>query len=205
MDKSRQASLIYDKIAKPYSEKFSNPSDYIDEFLSLIPKNGKILDVGCGPGIDANYMVSKGFKVTGIDLSEKMLKLAKQKFPNINFKLSDIRKLDFLENSFDGIFASFSLIHIPKKDIPLTLKNLYKILKEGGVIYIAIQSGEPNEIYIREPLKSDERIFLNIISFNEISGLLIKSRFFVIKKFERKPKSETEFNFVKLFILAKKI
>lgn len=205
MDKSKQASLIYNKIAKSYSKKFSNPSDYIDEFLTLIPKNGKILDVGCGPGIDANYMNSKGFKVTGIDLSEKMLKLAKQKFPNINFKLSDVRTLDFPNNSFEGIFASFSLIHISKKDISLTLKKLYKILKENGVIYIALQSGESNEIYITEPLKPDERIFLNIIPFNEINDLLIKTGFFVIKKFERKPKSEAEFNFVKLFVLAKKI
>ena len=48
MDKSKQASSVYDKIAKPYAEEFSNSSEYLNEFLDLLPKNAKILDVGCG-------------------------------------------------------------------------------------------------------------------------------------------------------------
>ena len=204
MDKSKQASLIYDKIAKSYFKKFSKYSEYIDEFLSLISKNGKIFDAGCGPGIDSNYMDSKGFRVVGVDMSKEMIKLAKQNLPKITFKLSDLRKINFSENSFDGIFASFSLIHLSKVNILPLLKKFNKILKKEGIIYISLQSGESKEIYITEPLKQDERIFLNIISFEEINELLVKSKFSIIKKFERKPKSESEFNFTKLFILAKK-
>ena len=68
MDESTQASSVYDKIAEFYAKKFSKPSEYIEEFLDLLPKNAKILDVGCGVGIDAGFMKSEDFEVIGIDL-----------------------------------------------------------------------------------------------------------------------------------------
>lgn len=204
MDKSKQASSVYDKIAEPYAKEFSNPSEHVDDFLSLIPKNGIILDVGCGVGVDSDYMGSKGFRVIGIDLSKEMLKLAKQNFPKIEFKHGDIRKLDFPPNSVDGILASCSLIHIPKKDIPDLLKRFYEVLKKEGAIYIALQGGKSEETFINEPFKPDEKLFLNIISFEEIKGLLDKYGFSILKKYEREPKSKEELNFTKLFVIAKK-
>lgn len=204
MDKSKQASSVYDKIAEPYAKEFSKPSEYIDEFLALLPKNAKILDVGCGVGVDAGYMASEGLEVIGIDLSKEMLKLARQKFPQIDFRQQDIRKLDFPPNSFDGILASCSLIHIPKKDVPALLKRFYQILNKDGVIYIALQGGKSEEIFVNEPFKPDEKLFLNIISFDEIRNLLVKNGFSIVKKYERESKSKEELNFTKLFVIAKK-
>lgn len=204
MDKSKQASSVYDKIAEPYAKEFSKSSEYIDEFLTLLPKNAKILDVGCGVGVDAGYMASKGFEVVGIDLSKEMLKLAKQKFPKIDFRKQDIRKLDFPPNSFDGILASCSLIHIPKKDVPALLNKFHNMLKENGVIYTALQGGKSEEIFVNEPFKPDEKLFLNIISFDEIKNLLVNAKFSIVKKYERQPKSKEELNFTKLFVIAKK-
>ncbi|MFW6282720.1 MAG: hypothetical protein ACOC1P_01540 [Minisyncoccales bacterium] len=77
MDKSKQASLVYDKIAKPYADEFSNPSEYLDEFLDLLPKNAKILDDGCGVGVDSGFVNSHSFEVIGLDLSKEMLNLAR--------------------------------------------------------------------------------------------------------------------------------
>jgi ubiquinone/menaquinone biosynthesis C-methylase UbiE len=205
MDKSKQASSVYDKIAELYAKEFAKPSDHIEEFLAMLPKNGKILDIGCGPGVDSGYMTSEGFAVIGIDLSKEMLKLAKQKFPQIDFRQQDIRELDFPHNSFDGILASCSLIHIPKKDIPSLLKKFHQILKKGGAIYIALQGGKSEEIFIDEPFKPDEKLFLNIISFDEIKNLLVKNGFSIVKKYGRNPDfKKGELNFTKLFVIARK-
>lgn len=204
MGKSEESVLVYNKIAKIYAQKFRKPSDHIDDFLNLIVKNGKILDVGCGLGIDAGYMTSKGFKVIGIDLSKEMIKLAKQKFPKIDFRITDMRQLMFEPNSFDGIFVAYSLIHIPKKDVPATLKRLYKFLKPNSTVYFAVHEGKSQEIFMTEPLKPDERIFLNIFSSKEIKELIKKTGFSIIYEYQRKPKKKEEFNFTKLFILAKK-
>jgi SAM-dependent methyltransferase len=204
MDKSIQAVKVYDKIAQDYNKEFYNHSEYVDEFLDLIPKNGKILDVGCGAGRDSGYMSSKKFKIIGLDLSQEMLTIAKQNAPCVEFRLKDIRKLDFCSNSFDGILASCSLIHIPKKDVPNLIRNFYKILKAEGIIYIALQGGASEEVFIDEPFKPDEKLFLNVISFDEIKGLLINNGFSIIKKYEHKSKSEKELNYTKLYIIAKR-
>lgn len=204
MDKSKQASLVYDKIADHYANAFSNPSEHIDDFLALLPKNAKILDVGCGFGVDSGYMASKGFDVVGVDLSKEMLRLAKQKFPQIDFRQQDIRDLDFPIESFDGILASCSLIHIPKKDVPALLKKFHKILKKDGAIYIALQGGKSQEIFVNGPFKPDEKLFLNIFSFDEIKNLLVNARFSIVKKHERPSKLKEELDFTKLFVIAKK-
>lgn len=204
MDKSKEAVLVYDKIAESYANEFSNPSDYIDEFLNLLTKGGKILDVGCGVGVDANHMVSKGFNVIGIDLSDEMLKLAKRKFPNIKFEKLDMRELSFELESFHGIFVAFSLIHIPKKDVPEVLSKLYGFLKKEGLIYIAIQEGESQEISVTVPLKPNEKLFLNIYSSDEIKNLVKKADFSIINEYKRERKSKEELDFIKYFLLVKK-
>lgn len=166
MDKSKQAALVYDRIAGPYAKAFSRPSEYIDEFLALLPKNAKVLDVGCGVGVDSGYMTSRGFSVIGLDLSKEMLKLARQKFPQIDFRQQDMRELNFPFNFFDGILASCSLIHIPKKDVHRALKRFHQILKKDGVIYIALQAGKSEEIFIEEPFKPNEKLYIFLVLFD---------------------------------------
>lgn len=204
MDKSEQSVDIYNKIVKSYASKFSKPSEYIDEFTDLVAKNGKILDIGCGTGTDANYIASKGFEVIGIDLSEEMLNIAKKKFPHIDFRIADMRKLSFENEQFDGIFVAFSLFHIPKKDVPNTLADLYDLLKPNGAIYIAIQEGKSEELFITQPLKPDEKIFLNIMDSQEINKLIEKAGFEIIKQHKKEFNKEGEFKFAKLFTIASK-
>ena len=125
---------VYDKVNVAYAEKFQEPSDNIDEFLKLVKREGSILDAGCGPGVDAAYMSGKGFTITGVDFSEGMLEIAKKKSPSSTFHKGDIRKLNFDPNTFDGILASYSLIHIPKEDVLRAVEDFYKFLKPEGVL-----------------------------------------------------------------------
>ena len=203
-DKTKLAASVYDKISASYAEKFNKPSENIDNFLKLIKKGGKILDAGCGPGADAVYIASKGFDVIGVDLSEKMLEIARRKNPKAHFKVADIRKLNFKPGAFDGIIASFSLIHIPKKDIDKTIDNFYKLLKPKGVIYVGIQEGDSQEVLLTEPLKPDEKFFLNIMSSKEIKGILDKIGFSVLAEFSRRAKNKEEFDFNKFVVIARK-
>lgn len=203
MDKTKQLALTYDTLAESYAKEFFEPSEHIDDFLKLIPLKGKILDVGCGVGVDSEYMISNGFDVIGVDLSGKMLSLAKQRFPRGDFRLGDMRKLTFQDFYFDGIFASFSLIHIPKKDLSGLLIKLGRMLKETGAIHIALQEGKSGESFIRGPLESKEKFFLNIMSFEEIKELLNDAGFFILAHHERRPK-KNELKFTKLHIIARK-
>jgi len=204
MDNNKTVIHVYNKIAKAYADAFSKPSDHMDEFLELLSENGKVLDIGCGVGVDSDYAQTRGFKVVGVDMSEKMLEIARSNNSNVDFRLEDVRSVEFGENEFDGIIASCSLIHIPKEEVPKTLKRLSLFLKPGGIIYVSLQAGESKEIFIDEPFKPDEKLFLNIFSFDEIKKLLTDEGFEIMHRHERKAEKKEELDFTKLYIIAVK-
>lgn len=202
-DKNKSVTEVYELISQAYAVKFCEPSDNLDDFLKFIPKGGRILDAGCGPGVDSSYMMGKGFEVLGIDLSAKMLELAMKKNPDVKFRRVDIRELDFNTQSFDAILASYSLIHITKQDIPRVIKNFHRMLKPTGVLFIGVQEGTSKEVFITEPLKPDKKIFINIISAKEIKELLEVEGFKILREFTRRPENIEELEFNKYMVLAR--
>lgn len=102
-------------------------------YLSMLDvgdiKGSKILDFGCGKGDFYLFLKNKGIEVkyTGFDINEKLIALAKQKFPNADFRVFDIDR-DVLNETFDYIFLCgvFNLkIHGIDETIENTLKNLF--------------------------------------------------------------------------------
>ena len=124
-----------DSTVKYYNE---NAHDFINDtfnanmehlygpFLAEIPKGSKILDAGCGSGRDSLYFKQHGYEIVAFDASEKMVKLGSKLVGKPVFKLS-FDEISF-EEEFDGIWASASLIHIPKKRILPILAKLEKAL-----------------------------------------------------------------------------
>jgi ubiquinone/menaquinone biosynthesis C-methylase UbiE len=203
VDKCKEVAKVYDKIALKYHKKFQEPSDFIDKFVSFLPKGAKVLDVGCGTGTDSLYLKKKGLKVEGIDLSKKMIKIAKERAPQIKFALMDMRSLKYPEDFFDGLFVAYSLIHIPNKDIPKTLEELKRVLKKGGIAYFALQEGK-GEKFLKAPLNPKYKMFLHFFTIRRFTNLLKKYGFEVVFIARRRPKSKEEFLCNKLFIIARK-
>jgi ubiquinone/menaquinone biosynthesis C-methylase UbiE len=131
----------YDRGAKGYADYWPGPREFLSSetaaFLQHLPKGGRILDAGCGPGQDAAYFASLGYEVAGFDLSEEFLKIARRRLPGATFIKADMRKLDFPDRSFDGVWASFSFHHLSKADAPAALAELKRVLKAGGVLFIS--------------------------------------------------------------------
>ena len=116
--------------------------DTYAHFLKHISDEGHILDLGCGSGRDTKAFLSKGYRVTALDASIEMVKRAQE------FAGSDILHLDFsqisFENTFDGIFACATLLHIPKEELPDVLMKVHVALKENGVFYFSFKYGDFN-------------------------------------------------------------
>ncbi len=106
--------------------------DKIDRFIKLLAGK-KVLDVACGPGHDTDYLTRKSFDCLGIDLSEKMIKIAKQNFKG-RFKIMDFFNLSFRNNSFDGLWCSSVFVHVTKKNLLPLLKSFKKMLKNNGIL-----------------------------------------------------------------------
>ena len=132
----------YNKIAEDWFRDHHDDSWWIEgteKFLSLLPLQASILDVGCGAGVKSRYLAQKGFIPTGIDFSEKMIEIAKRESPEINFEVVDLYKLNEYQKIFDAVFAQAVLLHIPKKDIVDILNKLKEKIKPDGFLYVAVK------------------------------------------------------------------
>jgi len=147
----------YNKIAASYysHRDLSKFNGELDKFVDFLPKNGHVLDVGCGAGIPTGkYLVSRGLKVTGIDISDTMLEMARKNVPEAEFINKDMNNLDFNKNSFDGIISVYALFHVPKNNHPNIFKQFFKILKPGGILLFNTGTSESEGVskFFGEPM-----------------------------------------------------
>lgn len=132
----------YNKIAEDWFRDHHNDTwwqEGTEKFLNKLNPGASILDVGCGAGVKSRYIANKGFKVTGIDFSEKMIEIAKRESPSISFDVVDIYEIDKYQKTFDGVFAQAVLLHIPKEKIRDVLAKLKDRINPDGFLYIAVK------------------------------------------------------------------
>jgi len=111
---------------------------WLQRFYELLPPNGDVLDVGCGAGEPiAHFFISNGCRVTGIDFSDPMLKIARSRFPDHNWLYADMRRLA-LARSFDGIIAWHSFFHLTPADQIQTLPRLARHLRPGAPLLLTV-------------------------------------------------------------------
>jgi SAM-dependent methyltransferase len=108
-------------------------------FVTALPTGAKVLDLGCGTGSAAAVMRDHGLNVTALDASPEMAALAKRRF-NLDVTLGTFDDLTG-QNIYDGIWASFSLLHAPRADMPRHLKAIHDALKTGGVFSLGLKTG----------------------------------------------------------------
>ena len=137
----------YNKIAKDWAKDHAADDWWIegtDKFCSLLSPVATVLDVGCGPGFKTKYIADKGFKVTGIYFSEKMIETAKDNYPNFDFQVVDVYDVGKFETKFDAIFAQAVLLHIPKSRVLKVLMDLKSRLNPNGLLYLAVKEIRDN-------------------------------------------------------------
>lgn len=188
-------NLIAEDYYKDHLEIENWPRKDAKQFAKLFPNNSLILDAGCGPGIKSKDLSEEGVKVLGIDISEKMIEIAKKVAPNCKYKVLDIRDLSLLGKKFDGIFAQACLLHFPKKEIPSIMKIFYDNLKKGGYVYISVKRIGPDGSEEKEKIENDYgypyKRFFSYFNEEEVRNYIEKSNFKIVKK-----KTKTLKNFI---------
>jgi cyclopropane fatty-acyl-phospholipid synthase-like methyltransferase len=102
-------------------------------YNALSVKKGALLDLGCGAGEPfARFFTDKGWQVTGVDFSEKMLAMAAKYVPEMKTFCKDMRDVDFPAKSFDAITAIYSLFHVPCADHPALFEKMHRWLNPLG-------------------------------------------------------------------------
>lgn len=129
----------WDNVAKTYNKEFHEEIHALfNYFCELLPKEGYILDLGSGTGLPySKLLIEKGFNVLGIDLSSEMIKIAQKNVPEANFKDMSMTDLNYNEE-FDGIFSSYSLLHLNPQLFKETAKRIVQSLKKGAFFYLCL-------------------------------------------------------------------
>ncbi|NLO89947.1 MAG: class I SAM-dependent methyltransferase [Clostridia bacterium] len=110
-------------------------------FELLKPQKGqRVLDLGCGTGLYSIELAKMGLKVTGIDISEKMISYARKKSENlgldIRFIVQDAHSLPFEDDTFDRVVSVTALEFFPEPT--RALREAYRVLKPGGRMVIGV-------------------------------------------------------------------
>ena len=150
----------YDRGSRDYGDYFKTPHQFIEperqQFIQRLSAGSKILDCGCGPGMDAEKFSQLGYNVTAIDLSERFVSLTKERVQTATVKKMDMRHLEFPHASFDGLWASFSLLHIRASDIEQTLSGFRRVLRPHGLLFAAVHRGPKTE-WVKTTISGMER------------------------------------------------
>ena len=109
-------------------------TEVFDSFYEHLKiKKGKLLDMGCGAGEPfPRFFIDRGWMVTGVDFSKRMLELASKYVPEMKTICADMREVEFGPGRFEAITATYSLFHIPSNDQTVLFNKFYRWLCPKG-------------------------------------------------------------------------
>ncbi|MCX6791021.1 MAG: methyltransferase domain-containing protein [Candidatus Gribaldobacteria bacterium] len=135
----------YDKVAENYlaqRNEFKNFL-YLERLKSLLPHGSKILDIGCGAGVPIDkYLIEKGYVVTGIDVSEKQIELAKKNVPQAIYAIKNMSELQNSEDQAGAIVSFYARFHTPRETHQELFKKFNSFIPLGGLILITMGASE---------------------------------------------------------------
>jgi len=142
------------------TERSNFPQEFLnirDRFIEQFEPGDRILDSGCGPGHDVAYFEQNGLEAVGVDVSSEMVEYVEQR--ELEAVESDMKHLDFDDNSFDGVWCCAS-IHFNNPDgMRDAAEELYRVTEKGGLAQITFKLGE-KEFYVNETGESSIRHYL---------------------------------------------
>lgn len=140
--------LAYDEVADSYADYFQSTEPeqpvelaMIDHFASLLSGERRVLDAGCGAGRFLPLLAALDCRVEGVDLSPDMVRRAQLDHPSFATRVGSLTQLPYPDASFDGYFSWYSTIHSPDADLPHIFGEARRVLRAGGALLVAFQSG----------------------------------------------------------------
>lgn len=132
----RDVAASYDRIADTWNSEAFSRSDGIEQHeraLAFVAQGRQALDIGCGcSGRFIDLLAGRGFEVEGVDLSARMIELARRRHPRVTFHHADIREWN-PRGHYDFISAWDSIWHLPLRDHEGVLSRILGMLAPGGV------------------------------------------------------------------------
>ncbi|MGV8997634.1 MAG: class I SAM-dependent methyltransferase [Parvibaculaceae bacterium] len=132
---------FYAETAETYSASGSGGTNrHLKSFLEKLKPGARILELGCGGGRDAEAMIAAGFIVDPTDGTAEIARTAETRLKR-PVRVMRFDELD-ADNIYDAVWASASLLHVPREALPNILALIFKALKPDGLHFASYKSGD---------------------------------------------------------------
>jgi SAM-dependent methyltransferase len=139
MSTDDETIAVYETRSREYAARADRGAEPgLAEFVAELPEGAHLLDLGCGAGDSARRFLEAGFSVDAVDASPAMLSRARER--GVPARLATFDEIDG-QDVYDGIWASYSLLHAPRASMPGHLARLHRALKPGGRLHIGMKLG----------------------------------------------------------------
>lgn len=200
----------YNKTAEKYHESFKDEVDnkeydreILDKFSEMLGESGAICDAGCGPsGQYGKYLLGKGHKVTGIDISPKCISIARAYEPEIEFRVMEMMDTDFEDGAFDGVLSFYSILFTPKNKVDGIMREFNRVMKVGGKLLVVVKKGEEEGLLNNEWYEGSQVYFTHFLE-EEMEAYLRRNGFRVELLKTRKPLKD-EISVERIYIVGSK-
>jgi SAM-dependent methyltransferase len=200
----------YDRVADEYVQRIFDELQHkpldrqlLDRFAESVRDVGPACDMGCGPGHVARYLHERGVRVCGIDLSPAMVEQARRLTPAVEFRQGDMLALDAADESWAGIAAFYSIIHIPRGDLPQAFVEFHRVLRPGGRLLVAFHIGDET-VHLDEWWGHKVNVDFFFFRSDEIARHLRKAGFEIEELIERDPYAEVEHQSRRSYVFARR-
>ncbi|MGX9888395.1 class I SAM-dependent methyltransferase [Streptomyces sp. NPDC002276] len=187
----------YDTVAADYVQLVKNPAEldplsramlaaFSESVLSA--GLGPVADLGCGPGKVTAYLAELGVPVFGIDLSPRMIGLARRAYPDLTFTVGSMTAPPIGDGELGGVLAYFSTHHTPPEQVPVVFSEFHRTLAPGGHLMLAGHVGEgelrrPTKAYGGHPVSYES----HLLPPERIAGLLERAGFAITARLIQEP------------------
>ncbi|MBV9617182.1 MAG: class I SAM-dependent methyltransferase [Ktedonobacteraceae bacterium] len=205
-----QTRKSYDLMAEEYVSRLYHKLEHLpldcellERFAAAVRDKGLVCDIGCGPGQVARYLHERRVAVVGLDLSPRMVELARQLNPGITFQQGNMAKLKAQDASWAGIVAFYSIIHIPRSEVSAVLSEWWRVLQPGGLTLLSFHRGQQEQ---HVDTLWDKQLSLDFTFFecDEMEGYLREAGYVVEERRERGYYPRIEVETQRGYVLARK-
>lgn len=197
----------YDRIAEPYAEAFFDElerkpfdRDLLDRFARSV--NGPVCDLGCGPGHVTAYLALRGVTVVGVDLSPRMIDIARRRHPRGQYQVGDMRRLHAPPGSFGAMLSLYALIHVRRDEVVSVLREMWRVIKPAGKLLLAGHKGQ-GEVHAEERFGQPVSLDATLFEPKELAGYVTDAGFQVDETLVRKP-YDFEYQAEKIYLFGTK-
>jgi SAM-dependent methyltransferase len=155
----------YERLAGRYEERFLDELDAKPRDRELLTAfaaacEDPVVELGCGPGQIGAFVAAHGRRVVGLDRSPAMARLAAARSDGA--LVADLRRPPLADAAVGGLLAFYSLIHVPRPEVPAAFAGLARVLRPGGRLLLSAHEGEDEYVvdeFLGEPVSFIATLF----------------------------------------------